>query len=296
MGNQCFTYYDLDTGRKSASIEFVFPDWEGSKEKVVVFSPHDDDAILGAGYLMQAALANQAEVYVFIFCDGRAGYSHPEQKEKIVALRRAETEAAYQTIGVAAERIVRLDYPDFSALGHIGWQLINGREGSFAITLRKLRELGATRLVLPNGYREHIDHEAVFKIGAYDGPQVGDPILADWGLPQIIKSFLVYAVWGDFSPEAALLRGKSPDVRANMAIKANQVVTDRIDAALHQWNSQLQIIAGILKAREARKCQDGSIEGYLRFDPRPSLDYRPYVSKIDVIDKAATNANEEKLK
>lgn len=292
MDKQCFAYYNLRNEKKSQSIDFFFPNWEGQNEKIAVFSPHDDDAILGAGYVISAALANHAEVYIFIFCNGCAGYSDPAQKDEIIAIRRAETEAAYGRLGISRQRIIRMDFPDFSALGQIGWKLINGQEGSFPLILRKFREIGVTRLIIPNGYREHIDHEAVSKMGAYDGPQAGDPILADWGPPQVIKSFLVYAVWGDFSPEDSLINRTALDIRANLGIKVSGEVEARIDVALREWNSQLRIIDGILRARETRKCTEGYIEGYLSFDPRPSLDYGPYANLVNQIDKVSKELGE----
>lgn len=41
----------------------LFPGWEAEDEHVAVISPHDDDGLLGAGYAILAALANEAEVY-----------------------------------------------------------------------------------------------------------------------------------------------------------------------------------------------------------------------------------------
>ena len=49
-------------------LEVLFPDWRPGDERVCVYSPHDDDAILGAGYAMRAALDAGAEVYIVIVC------------------------------------------------------------------------------------------------------------------------------------------------------------------------------------------------------------------------------------
>jgi len=65
-----------------------------AKERVAIFSPHDDDAVLGTGYLIQAVAESGGEPFVFIFCNGNGGlYSIPEDKGTIVEKRAAETKS-----------------------------------------------------------------------------------------------------------------------------------------------------------------------------------------------------------
>jgi LmbE family N-acetylglucosaminyl deacetylase len=279
-----FTYYDLRRQTRSTDIDLLFPGWHGEEECLAVLSPHDDDALLGAGYAILAALAAGARVYVIIFCDGRAGYSTPDERTTIVARRRAETEAAYRALGLPDGNVLRFDYPDFSVSPYLGWLLPWGEEGTIGRDIRTLRELGITRLLLPNGYREHIDHEAVYRAGAFDGPQVGDPILADWGLAPAIRGFLIYPVWGDFSPEDALVAGSPANLRGNRAIAAPAEVETQVARALRAFASQGRIIEGLLAARAARRVDGRTIEVYQAFDPRPALDYAPYRQAILQID------------
>ena len=77
-----FTYCDTNTGAVTQDINLLFPDF-GKGEVLAVMSPHDDDAIIGAGYAMLAAQQAGADVYVVIFCRGDAGYSTVEEKETI---------------------------------------------------------------------------------------------------------------------------------------------------------------------------------------------------------------------
>lgn len=72
-------YYDLKQQTGSDSIDLLFPGLDPTNEHVVVFSPHDDDAILGAGYLICALQEIGCPVTILIFCDGRAGYSTPAE-------------------------------------------------------------------------------------------------------------------------------------------------------------------------------------------------------------------------
>ena len=94
------------------------------------------------------------------------------------------------------------------------------------------------------------------RIGCFDAPQAGDPILADWGTPHAVKSVLLYTVWGNFSPEDALAAGADPGLRANRAIKVEADIEGRICTALHAYRSQAEIIEGLLAARAERRCAE----------------------------------------
>jgi len=275
-----YRFYNLRRQVGSPDIKVLFPEWRDGQERVMVFSPHDDDALLGAGYLMLACLARGAEVHVCIFCDGRAGYSRPEQRATIVATRRQETLRAYRSLGLADEQVHPLGYPDFSLVSYVGWWLDGAREGTLSQILPLLRRLGITRLLIPNGYREHSDHTAAYEVGRFDGVQAGDPVLADWGPACAIRSTLQYSVWGDLSPEDALVCGADPLIRANRAIVAPYGAEDRIADAVSAWESQGQIIAGLREQRRERDCGIGMIELYTDMEPRPKLNYAPYADLI----------------
>ena len=285
MVGSAFTYYDFDRGIRSTDFSLIFEDWRGEDERIAVLSPHDDDALLGAGYLLLAALSEGCEPYILIFCDGRGGYSSIEEKDKIVSIRRVESTNAYEKIGIRKENIIRFDYPDFSLKPNIGWILPTGREGTTVRTIKTLREIKPTRLLIPNEYREHMDHEALSYIGSYDGPQVGDAILVDVAKPFGIRGFLKYSVWGDFSPEDALVSGRNPNLRGNIAIKAERKVEERIIQALKEFKSQEKIINQLVKKRSERIVNEGYIEVYLKFNPRPSIKYDEYKKKILEIDQ-----------
>lgn len=276
-----FTYCDLQCKECSHDIGLLFPDWQEGDERLVILVPHDDDALLGAGYLIQAVQANGGDVYLIILCDGSAGYSVREDKETIVALRRAETSAAYQALRLTEDHILRCDYPDFSLSAYMGWRLIDGSPGTMQRILPALRGLQVTRLLVPNGYQEHIDHEATERIGCYDGPQVGDPVLPEAGLAPPVRSMLQYAVWGDFSPMDAFVCGRQSGLRANRAILAPPEAELKVMEGLLAFRSQARIIEGIVSMREARKNKGGWLELYLDLKPRPGVDYGPYHSVIE---------------
>lgn len=279
-------YIDISDNIKTGDISTIFPDWSGSSEKVCIMSPHDDDALIGAGYAICSALQNGAEVFVFIFCSGNAGYSKPEQKDEIVRIRETETQNAYNRLGIKKENIIRFGYSDFSVLQNIGWRLNNGKDGSFKEVLTKLREFKITRVLAPNHYREHIDHLAVNLIGSFDSPQSGDPILVDWCEPNIVKSVLEYSVWADLSPEDALVNGRDKDLRANRIILVPQEVEKVVCQGIAEYKSQGEIIKGLIDSRVERRTKNGSyLEVYISFDPRPKIDFSPYIRYMEKLEK-----------
>jgi len=276
MDKKAFHYADFDRQTVGDDISSLFPGWSANDERVVVFCPHDDDGALGAGYAIQAALANGGDIYLVIFCDGWAGYSMPEEKETIIERRRAETISAYTRLGVPPDHVIRFNYPDFSLLEWNGWQLPDGQPGTMARELPILRQLKVTRLLLPNEYREHLDHEAAYLAGVYGSPQVGDPVIVDIGSAPPIRSYARYAVWGDLSPEDALANGRPAAIRANRAIIAPPELEDAMAGIMLQWKSQEQIIAGIMALRQKNRVRNGlALEVYQVFDPRPPLDFGP---------------------
>lgn len=273
-----FEYINFRDRTRSADIGALFPGW-GGEERLAVFSPHDDDGVIGAGYAIQAAQACGAQAFLFIFCNGDCGYSSPGEKDGIVDVRRRETEECYRALGVPPENIIRFDLPDFSTWQYLGYRMRDGRTGVFPEIVSLIRSLHITRVLLPNGYREHFDHQGVFMMGAYDAVQAGDPILADVGTPQAVKSTLVYSVWADFDPEDALLAGEGA-IRANRAILAPAQAEKSVADALAQFRSQGRIIEGLVRSRAERRAGEGYMELYQSIDPRPKLRYEPYAERI----------------
>lgn len=272
-----YSFLNLDTHQESHDLSALFPGWNANDERLCVYSPHDDDAIIGAGYAMRAALDAGADVHIFIACRGDAGYSTLDAKDTIVATRKKETLACYQAFGIPAENILFLDFPDFSAFNNMGWQLIPDNEGHFRTTITELRKRKITRILAPNHYREHIDHLAFSMMASFDAPQCGDAITVDWGDPTPVRSVAEYSVWADLDPQDAMLNGRSSQLRANTLMAVSSDVEDSVRYSIEQYVSQKEIIAGLVQQREERRLPDGRmIEVYLRFDPRPKLNFEPY--------------------
>lgn len=276
-----FTYCNTDTKEVTKDINLLFPDF-GKDEVLAVMSPHDDDAIIGAGYAMLAAQKAGADVYVVIFCRGDAGYSTVEEKETIEAVRCQETFDCYARLGIPADHILRMNFPDFSAIGNWGWEKADGKPGDMPVILRFLREKKVTRVMIPNHYHEHIDHVATYLMSSYDVPQAGDMALVDHGTPHAVRSTLQYSVWADFDPEDAMVNGRPSCLRANRILAVSADVEEKIDDAIAAYVSQELIIKNLVASRIERKTAKGTfVEPYIAFDCRPKINLKPYINWVE---------------
>jgi LmbE family N-acetylglucosaminyl deacetylase len=182
------------------------------RERWLFVSPHDDDAVLGAGLLLQAAVRDGVEVHLAVVTDGRMGYCTDDQRDRIVEIRKKESQAAYGLIGI--ENIHWLDYPDCDLRRYAGRRRVdslpggrapdvragfNGLQNSFTALLRDLRPRA---VFAATGADYHPDHKVVseeleislFHAGGAVWPELGAPVQ---NTPQLFE----YAVYCDYPAE-----------------------------------------------------------------------------------------------
>jgi LmbE family N-acetylglucosaminyl deacetylase len=82
-----------------------------------VLSPHPDDESLGAGGLIAAARAAGQDAEVVLITDGAASHPHSQRypRQRLIALRRAELDAAGTLLGLSPDRVRHLGLPDAAA-------------------------------------------------------------------------------------------------------------------------------------------------------------------------------------
>jgi len=255
---------------RTRQIDLLFPGWKKG-EKVAFYSPHDDDAALGAGYLMMATLESGGIPHIYIFCQGDAGYSTLREKKDIVKRRKEEAVRSYGLLGVPEKNVHFFAISDFSLMGRLDRRLPQGK-GVFDKIISTLRAEQISRAVFSSGYLEHWDHTAVFNAGVYLSSQAQDPILVDLGKPFPMKTYLAYSVWGDFEP-SPLGRDK---IRADLGILAAAEEETRVLNAIMAFSSQNRIIQDIVSHREKRRSEEGYLELYKSIPVRKSIDYAPY--------------------
>jgi LmbE family N-acetylglucosaminyl deacetylase len=255
---------------RSQKIALLFPGWKKG-EKVAFYSPHDDDAILGAGYLILATIKSGGAPYVFVFCQGDAGYSTLQEKRSIVKRRKKEAALAYGRLGVPENSVHFFDIPDFSLMGRLDRRLPQGK-GVFDPMISTLRAGHISRAVFSSGYLEHWDHTAVFNAGVYLSSQAQDPILVDLGKPFPMKTYLAYSVWGNFEPSPF---GRD-EIRADLGVLAAAQEENRVLDAIKAFSSQDHIIQDIVAHREKRRSEEGYLELYKNIPVREPIDYSAY--------------------
>jgi LmbE family N-acetylglucosaminyl deacetylase len=147
----------------------VFSEWKNGKEKWIFISPHDDDVLLGAGILMQAAVLENIDMSILIVTDGSLGYTSVDQKERISAIRRKETIECYNSIGITD--VIWLDFPDLNLNSYRGRmkakkndpgiiENYTGLQNAFTFFLRRQKP---TRVFLPSSMDHHTDHKLVYQ-------------------------------------------------------------------------------------------------------------------------------------
>lgn len=211
-----------------------------SGERWLVVSPHDDDACLGAGLWIQAALQAGVRVYLLIVTDGRMGYCTLEQKHTIIEIRKRETEESCKILGIAADHLLRLEYPDgglFNCQGrrqatpadapHLVIAGCFGLQNALTYHLRKVRP---QRVVVPTPTDLHPDHQitynelmiSLFHAQGEIWPELGPPTEF---VPQVYEM----AIYCDFRD------------RPNLELIADAPAFDRKLASIAAFASQKQI-------------------------------------------------------
>ena len=148
----------------TGTAESVWADWVAPREwpgldpemlldqPVVILAAHPDDEVLGVGGLLSRLAAAGADIRLVWATDGEA--SHPDSSEEfradLPAVRREESAAAADVLGLAAAARTHLALPDGGLAAH---------QAELATRLAELTPPGAT-LLAPWSGDAHPDHEA----------------------------------------------------------------------------------------------------------------------------------------
>jgi LmbE family N-acetylglucosaminyl deacetylase len=199
MSDTAFSYKRIDEGRArpAADLTEMLGRPSGAREpSLLLISPHDDDALVGAGLLILAAAAAGLPTDLAVVTDGAMGYCRLEQRETIRHIRREETFAAYASLGLEASRIHWLGLPDGDLPHWQGRRFVgedarvpgaycgaSGLQNAFCYLLRRVRP---THVVLPTAADLHPDHRVThselmiscFHAGGAIWPELGEPLEA----------------------------------------------------------------------------------------------------------------------
>jgi len=196
----------------------IFDQWQAGRERWLFLSAHDDDIVTGGGLTFQVGMAEGAEVHAVVTTDGRMGYCRMPQRRTISQVRRREAEESFRSLGLPAERLHFLGFPDcnlnpyrgrhFATIGDpTELEGASGLQNAFPHILRVIRP---TRVFLPTVTDLHPDHQIVnveMQISLFHAqgkiwPELGEPIE---NIPLVYE----YATYCDF-PEAPQLQLRVP--------------------------------------------------------------------------------------
>jgi LmbE family N-acetylglucosaminyl deacetylase len=221
--------------------------WQGDDERFLFVSPHDDDAVLGCGLLIQLAKREKAPVHVLIVTDGSMGYCSLDEKATITRTRHSEGLECYRTLGVPKGHITWLGYPDCRLNNYRGRTPADnadppavagfvGLQNSFTHCLRRIRP---TQCFVPTCNDLHPDHRFVydefmislFHAGGNIWPELGEPL----GRVPYVNT---YAVYCDFLAPPTL-RMRTPasyldnKLKAIAAFRSQKQISSLIENVRH---------------------------------------------------------------
>jgi LmbE family N-acetylglucosaminyl deacetylase len=213
--------YSRRTGNELVSttnVAKLFSDWRGSDERWMFVSPHDDDAVIGAGLAFQAGLAEGATVHAVVVTDGRMGYCDFDRRWEIIGIRHAEAERSYGILGLPAGHLRFLGFPDCSLNPYRGRHFaadgeptaIAGGGGLQNAITHALRQIRPNRVFLPTSADLHPDHRIVheetlislFHAQGNIWPELGEPTAE---VPKLYE----FACYCDF-PQPPAIRIDAP--------------------------------------------------------------------------------------
>jgi LmbE family N-acetylglucosaminyl deacetylase len=250
--------------RVGAKLASVSRHWQGKNERFLVISPHDDDAVLGAGLLIQLAKREKVPVYIMIVTDGSMGYCSIKERNTIAEIRRSETFECYQTLAVPKTNIVWLGYPDCQLSNFRGRrpairsqksetrnQISDicslssvflaiegfiGLQNTFTYYLRKIRP---TQCFLPTRNDLHPDHRIIYEEFLISLFHAAGNIWPELGRPLSKVPYInTYAVYCDFAAPPTL-RMRTPmsyldkKLKAIAAFRSQRQISSLIENVRH---------------------------------------------------------------
>lgn len=247
----------------AGSLSELLGDWKGADERWLFIAPHDDDIVMGAGLLLQSAVAAGVTVSVLITTDGSMGYCDAADRDRIGEIRLRETLASFAILGI--EEVSWLGFPDCNLAPYTGRRrsragdpcTIGGFTGLQNAYTYELRRRRPTRLFLASGNDLHPDHKTVyqearisiFHAGGAIWPELGTPLEE---LPQVYE----WAVYCAFPAEPDYL------------IEAPASSLEKKLAAISAYQSQKQIGRLVARLRDSGPVEYLKISDFSFYSPQ----------------------------
>ena len=227
------------TGKKVAkklNIQKAFRNWQ-KKETWLIVVPHDDDAVIGMGLTILAALHEKVDIHVRITADGKMGYCSPKEKTTIAKVRAKETINSFRMLGVNTKQVKWLNFKDSQLNSQTGRYFatkkspssLKGADGLQNAYTAALREVRPTRLFVPTIADLHPDHKltnselmiSIFHASGTIWPELGAPT----PVPEVVE----FAVYCDYPTPP------------NIQLKVDDATMDKKLESILAYESQTQI-------------------------------------------------------
>lgn len=233
--------------RVGSKLADVSRHWQGKKERFLMISPHDDDAALGAGLLIQLAKRENVPVHILIVTDGSMGYCSAKEKDTIARIRRNESFECYRSLGVPKENIVWLAFPDCRINNyrgrsraepdsHLTISGFTGLQNTFTYYLRKIKP---TQCFLPTSNDLHPDHRIIYEEFLISLFHAAGNIWPELGKPLSKVPYThAFAVYCDFAAPPTL-RMRTPmsylenKLKAIAAFRSQKQISSLIENVRH---------------------------------------------------------------
>jgi LmbE family N-acetylglucosaminyl deacetylase len=213
----------------------------------LVVVPHDDDLVLGMGALVAAAAQTGLDIHVAVATDGSLGYVRPEERDALVETRARELRAACAVLGVSADHVHALGFPDGSLVAHQGCRAQN-QPDTFAqrlVTLLRAVRPGSIFVCTPDDV--HPDHRVTAQESEIACVWASSRIWLERGEPCAEPSRFHYAVYAAFSA--------APEIQ----LEVSSAIFEQKLAALRCFASQ-----GVIDSMIERLTQAGPFEYFKR--------------------------------
>ncbi len=123
----------------------------------VVLAPHFDDETLGCGGTLLRGKRLGAERHIIFMTDGSVSHRDWTDAEALARDRRAEGYAAAAALGIAAEQVTCLDYPETALFTHLADAVVRVQA--------VLRQVRPGLVLLPYRHEPPADHRATYEVG-----------------------------------------------------------------------------------------------------------------------------------
>jgi LmbE family N-acetylglucosaminyl deacetylase len=156
--------------------------------KIVIFAPHPDDELVGAGGSILKWMDEGHKVEIVYISDGRAAYTFEKRmgrlmetnetqisQDDLAGIRMREIDKVISFLGIPEENIHKFQLPD--------QQVMDFRETGIEMCKPIIKD--ADRIVAPSNNNPHTDHQATFNISTTAAKELGIPDV----------EFYIYAVY-----------------------------------------------------------------------------------------------------